>query len=36
MKPTTEQNALVRACQPGSVLLIEDGLMEVKVVEKGI
>jgi len=34
MKPTIEQNALIKACQAGSVLLIEDGLMEVKVTEK--
>ncbi|CAE7272066.1 pyk1 [Symbiodinium natans] len=34
MKPTTEQNALVRACKPGTPLLLEDGIMEVKVVEK--
>eukprot|EP00434_Breviolum_minutum_P041700 symbB.v1.2.037099.t1/scaffold5387.1/size27681/1 len=34
MKPTLEQNALVEACKVGTVLLIEDGLMEVKVVEK--
>ncbi|CAK8985691.1 unnamed protein product [Durusdinium trenchii] len=34
MKPTTEQNALVEACKVGTVLLIEDGLMEVKVTEK--
>merc|ERR550534_3023538 len=34
MKPTLEQNALVKGCSVGSVLLIEDGLMEVRVVEK--
>ncbi|CAE6912127.1 pyk1 [Symbiodinium sp. CCMP2592] len=34
MIPTTEQNALVEACKVGTVLLIEDGLMEVKVTEK--
>ncbi|CAJ1402074.1 unnamed protein product [Effrenium voratum] len=34
MKPTIEQNALVKACQPGTPLLLEDGIMEVKVVEK--
>lgn len=34
MKSTTEQNALVKGCAVGTVLLIEDGLMEVKVVEK--
>jgi len=34
MKPTLEQNALVKACAPGLTLLIEDGLMEVKVTEK--
>jgi len=34
MKPTIEQNALVEACKVGTVLLIEDGLMEVKVTEK--
>jgi pyruvate kinase len=34
MKPTIEQNALLRACQAGTTLLIEDGLMEVKVIEK--
>merc|ERR1719230_2526298 len=34
MKPTVEQNALVKGCNVGSVLLIEDGLMEVEVLEK--
>eukprot|EP00933_Yihiella_yeosuensis_P063387 TRINITY_DN6651_c0_g1_i1.p1 TRINITY_DN6651_c0_g1~~TRINITY_DN6651_c0_g1_i1.p1 ORF type:complete len:1386 (-),score=440.32 TRINITY_DN6651_c0_g1_i1:263-4108(-) len=34
MKPTSEQLALVKACQAGTVLLLEDGIMEVKVVEK--
>ncbi|CAK9098233.1 unnamed protein product [Durusdinium trenchii] len=34
MKPTVEQNALVKACKPGTPLLLEDGIMEVKVVEK--
>merc|ERR1719265_2864369 len=34
MKPTIEQKALIKACKPGVSLLIEDGLMEVKVVEK--
>jgi pyruvate kinase len=34
MKPTTEQKALVKGCQVGTVLLIEDGLMEVRVEEK--
>merc|ERR1740129_2731837 len=34
MKPTVEQKALVKACKPGVALLIEDGLMEVKVTEK--
>mmetsp|Transcript_20638 Transcript_20638/g.47329 ORF Transcript_20638/g.47329 Transcript_20638/m.47329 type:complete len:1250 (-) Transcript_20638:104-3853(-) len=34
MKPTTEQNALVKGCSPGIALLIEDGLMEVVVTEK--
>merc|ERR1719230_1108034 len=34
MKPTVEQNALVKGCNVGSVLLIEDGIMEVKVTEK--
>mmetsp|Transcript_73570 Transcript_73570/g.212933 ORF Transcript_73570/g.212933 Transcript_73570/m.212933 type:complete len:500 (+) Transcript_73570:109-1608(+) len=34
MKPTIEQKALVKACQPGTALLIEDGIMEVKVIEK--
>merc|ERR1719517_183856 len=34
MKPTIEQNALVMAAKVGIDLLIEDGLMEVKVVEK--
>jgi len=34
MKPTTEQNALIRACKPGTPLLLEDGIMEVTVVEK--
>jgi pyruvate kinase len=34
MKPTIEQNALVKGCTVGTTLLIEDGLMEVKVVEK--
>jgi len=34
MKPTIEQNALVKGCQVGTTLLIEDGLMEVKVTEK--
>merc|ERR1719277_1578283 len=29
MKPTSEQKALVKGCQVGTVLLIEDGLMEV-------
>mmetsp|Transcript_65603 Transcript_65603/g.147984 ORF Transcript_65603/g.147984 Transcript_65603/m.147984 type:complete len:876 (+) Transcript_65603:81-2708(+) len=34
MKPTLEQNALVKGCTVGTLLLIEDGLMEVKVTEK--
>merc|ERR1719237_1050181 len=34
MKPTAEQKALVKGCQVGTVLLIEDGLMEVQVTEK--
>mmetsp|Transcript_65605 Transcript_65605/g.147997 ORF Transcript_65605/g.147997 Transcript_65605/m.147997 type:complete len:1259 (+) Transcript_65605:81-3857(+) len=34
MKPTIEQKALIKACQSGTCLLIEDGLMEVKVTEK--
>jgi len=34
MKPTLEQNALVKAAKVGTVLLIEDGIMETKVVEK--
>jgi len=34
MKPTLEQNALVKGCSVGTCLLIEDGLMEVKVTEK--
>eukprot|EP00927_Polykrikos_kofoidii_P058213 TRINITY_DN525_c0_g1_i2.p1 TRINITY_DN525_c0_g1~~TRINITY_DN525_c0_g1_i2.p1 ORF type:complete len:1274 (+),score=311.01 TRINITY_DN525_c0_g1_i2:526-3822(+) len=34
MKPTIEQNALVKCCVPGTVLLIEDGLMECKVTQK--
>merc|ERR1719324_2259794 len=34
MKSTVEQNALMKACKCGTVLLIEDGLMEVKVLEK--
>jgi len=34
MKPTTEQNALVKGCQVGTTLLIEDGIMEVVVTEK--
>eukprot|EP00913_Durusdinium_trenchii_P028811 g27016.t1 len=28
MKPTTEQNALVKGCKVGTTLLIEDGIME--------
>merc|ERR1740121_1479214 len=34
MTPTKEQSALIGGCQVGSVLLIEDGIMEVRVVEK--
>merc|ERR1719222_1637087 len=34
MKPTIEQNALIKAARAGIDLLIEDGLMEVKVTEK--
>lgn len=34
MKPTVEQKALVKAATPGIDLLIEDGLMKVKVVEQ--
>merc|ERR1719174_3116324 len=34
MKSTIEQRALIHACKPGVDLLIEDGLMEVKVTEK--
>merc|ERR1719230_2310399 len=34
MKSTTEQNALLKAAKPGITLLIEDGLMEVRVEEK--
>jgi pyruvate kinase len=34
MKVTKEQTALIKACKPGLSLLIEDGLMEVQVVEK--
>ena len=30
MKPTIEQNALVKACKPGTPLLLEDGIMEVR------
>jgi len=34
MKPTIEQNALVKGCLVGTALLIEDGIMEVTVTEK--
>merc|ERR1719356_69628 len=34
MKPTLEQNALVKGCNVGTSLLIEDGLMEVRVSER--
>merc|ERR1719222_223063 len=34
MKPTIEQNALLKACQVGTTLLLEDGIMEVEIVEK--
>merc|ERR1711920_1128759 len=34
MKSTVEQEALVKACKVGTVLLIEDGLMKVNVTEK--
>merc|ERR1719409_2314360 len=34
MKPTLEQNALVKAAKVGIELLIEDGIMKVHVVEK--
>merc|ERR1719148_662346 len=34
MKSTIEQDALMRACKPGVTLLLEDGIMEVKVTEK--
>jgi len=34
MKPTIEQSALIKACKPGVSLLLEDGIMEVKVTEK--
>merc|ERR1719409_2279384 len=34
MKPTVEQNALLKAAKVGIDLLIEDGLMKVSVVEK--
>lgn len=34
MKPTTEQNALLKAAKVGITLLIEDGLMAVEVIEK--
>ena len=35
MKPTIEQNALVKACKPGTPLLLEDGIMEVGTMENG-
>merc|ERR1719409_1354379 len=34
MKPTVEQNALLKAAKVGIDLLIEDGLMAVDVIEK--
>merc|ERR1719420_2608630 len=34
MKPTLEQNALVKAAKVGTDLLIEDGLMRVNVIER--
>merc|ERR1719161_1836975 len=34
MKSTVERLALIKASQVGSILLIEDGIMEVKVTEK--
>merc|ERR1719171_659690 len=34
MKPTLEQNALLKGLKVGSVLLLEDGIMEIKVIEK--
>merc|ERR1719277_993869 len=34
MNSTIEQDALLRACKVGTTLLIEDGIMETKVVEK--
>eukprot|EP00429_Kryptoperidinium_foliaceum_P018763 CAMPEP_0176041534 /NCGR_PEP_ID=MMETSP0120_2-20121206/20602_1 /TAXON_ID=160619 /ORGANISM="Kryptoperidinium foliaceum, Strain CCMP 1326" /LENGTH=309 /DNA_ID=CAMNT_0017374937 /DNA_START=18 /DNA_END=943 /DNA_ORIENTATION=- len=34
MKPTIEQKALIKACKVDTTLLIEDGIMEVKVIEK--
>merc|ERR1719440_1571550 len=34
MKSTTEQNALMKAAKVGITLLLEDGIMEVRVIEK--
>merc|ERR1719171_2481135 len=34
MKPTLEQNALLKGLKVGSQVLLEDGIMEIKVVEK--
>merc|ERR1719409_1918511 len=34
MKPTLEQNALIKACTTGVALLLEDGIMSVLVTEK--
>merc|ERR1719330_743651 len=34
MKNTLEQRALMKACQVGTSLLLEDGIMEVRVVQK--
>ena len=34
LTPTTEQTALVQGVQPGMTLLFDDGLMEVKMLER--
>ncbi|CAE8583953.1 unnamed protein product [Polarella glacialis] len=34
MSSTTEQLALIKACKPGISLLLEDGIMEVRITEK--
>ena len=34
LTPTTEQTALVRGLEPGMTLLLDDGLMEIKVLER--